>query len=98
MSVNLLRADDGRSIWADSFDVPASEVFAVQDQVSEAVISGLHLRLDAGQRDRLKKRFTEDPEAYQEFALGRSEEGRAGPGWGGNISSRRPATTREPSR
>ncbi len=83
VSVNLLRADDGSSIWAESFDVPASEVFAVQDQVSEAVVRGLRLHLDAGQRERLKKRFTENPEAYQEFVLGRSEEGRAGPGWGG---------------
>ncbi len=83
VSVNLLRVGDGRSIWAESFDVPASELFEVQDAVSEAVVRGLQLRLDPGQRDRLKKRFTQNPDAYQEFALGRSEEGRAGPGWGG---------------
>jgi TolB-like protein/tetratricopeptide (TPR) repeat protein len=83
VSVNLLSVADGRSIWADSFDVPSSEVFAVQDQVSDAVVQGLRIHLDAGQRDRMKKRFTDNPEAYQEFAIGRSAEGRAGPGWGG---------------
>jgi TolB-like protein len=83
VSVNLLNVGDGRSIWAESFDVPESEVFAVQDQVSDAVVRGLRLHLDAGQRDRLKKRFTDNPEAYQEFVIARSEEGKAGPGWGG---------------
>jgi TolB-like protein len=82
VSVNLLRAGDGRSIWAQSFDVPESEVFEVQDAVSEAVVRGLRLHLDPGQRDRMKKRYTRNPEAYQEFALGRSAEGRSGPGWG----------------
>ena len=31
--------DDGRSLWAESFDVPDSEVFEVQDAVSDAVVS-----------------------------------------------------------
>jgi serine/threonine protein kinase/tetratricopeptide (TPR) repeat protein len=83
VTVNLLRVDDGRSLWAESFDVPASEVFEVQDAVSEAVVSRLSLHLGPGQRDRMKKRFTQSPEAYLEFMLGRSVEGKAGPGWGG---------------
>ena len=82
-SVNLLTAADGRSIWTESFDVPASEVFEVQDAVSEAVVSRLRVRLDPGQRDRLRKRFTANPEAYQEFVLASSERDKAGPGWGG---------------
>ena len=84
VSVNLLRAGDGRSLWAESFDVPASEVFEVQDKVSESVVSRLRLHLEPAQRDRLKKRYTENPEAYQEFVLGASEEDKAGPGWGGD--------------
>ncbi len=84
VSVNLLGVGDGRSLWAESFDVPASEVFEVQDRVSEAIVSRLRLHLEPAQRDRLKKRFTDNPEAYQEFALAASEEGKAGPGWGGD--------------
>ncbi len=82
VSVNLLRADDGRSIWTESFDVPDTQVFEVEDAVSDAVVSRLQLHLEPVQRDRMKKRFTEDPEAYEAFVLGASEEGKAGPGWG----------------
>ena len=82
VSVNLLRVDDGRSLWAESFDVPAAEVFEVQDAVSDAVVDRLRLHLEPGQRDRMKKRFTQSPDAYQEFVLARSVEGKAGPGWG----------------
>jgi tetratricopeptide (TPR) repeat protein len=82
-SVNLLTAVDGRSIWTESFDVPASEVFEVQDAVSDAVVSRLRVQLDPAQRDRLKKRFTANPEAYQEFVVASSERDKAGPGWGG---------------
>jgi len=83
VSVNLLGARDGRSIWTESFDVPASEVFEIQDAVSEAVVSSLRLHLAPVQRDRLKKRFTDNPEAYEAYVLGASEEDRTGPGWGG---------------
>jgi eukaryotic-like serine/threonine-protein kinase len=83
VSVNLLRASDGRSIWTESFDVPYSQVFQVEDQVSDAVVSRLRLHLEPAQRNRLKKRFTDNPEAYEAFVLGVSEEGKSGPGWGG---------------
>ena len=82
VSVNLLRVGDGSSIWAESFDVPASEVFEVQDAVADAVVSRLRLHLNPNQRDLLKKRFTQNAEAYQEFVVGASEQGKAGPGWG----------------
>jgi adenylate cyclase len=80
VSVNLLRTRDGRSIWTESFDVPASEVFQVQDQVSEAVVTRLRVHVDPGQHDRMMKRYTENAEAYAAFTLGRSAFDKAGPG------------------
>ena len=88
VSVNLLRAGDGRSMWTESFDVPASEVFAVEDAVSDAVVSRLRLHLDPSQRDRLKKRFTENAEAYDAFARGLAEGDQSGPGTGGEHNVR----------
>ena len=88
MSVNLLRAGDGRSMWTESFDVPASEVFAVEDAVSDAVVARLRLHLDPSQRDRLKKRFTENAEAYDAFARGLAEGDQSGPGTGGEHNVR----------
>ena len=83
VSVNLLRTEDGRSIWTESFDVAESEVFQLEDSVSNAVVTRLRLRLEPGQRDRMNKRFTRNTEAYEQFVIGSNEFGKCGPGWGG---------------
>jgi TolB-like protein/aminoglycoside phosphotransferase (APT) family kinase protein/tetratricopeptide (TPR) repeat protein len=83
VSVNLLRAGDGRSIWTESFDVPESEVFELEDSVSNAVVTRLRLHLAPDQRDRMNKRFTQNTEAYEQFVIGSNEFGKCGPGWGG---------------
>ncbi len=75
-------------MWTESFDVPASEVFAVEDAVSDAVVARLRLHLDPSQRDRLKKRFTENAEAYDAFARGLAEGDQVGPGTGGEHNVR----------
>lgn len=41
--IRLLRAGDGRTLWKESFDVPASEATAIENAVFDAVAS--HLRL-----------------------------------------------------
>ena len=82
VSVNLLRAADGRSLWAESFDVRESEVFQVEDSVSNSVVARLRLHLEPSQRDRMNKRFTRNTEAYEQFVIGTSEFGKCGPGWG----------------
>src|SRR4051795_4758717 len=35
VSVNLLRTSDGVSLWADNFDLPMTDIFTIQDKVSE---------------------------------------------------------------
>jgi len=82
VSVNLLRSADGRSIWTESFDVPESEVFQVEDTVSNEVVARLRLRLAPEQRDRMNKRYTKNMEAYEQFVIGSREFGMSGPGWG----------------
>jgi len=86
VGVNLLSAPDGRSLWTESFDVPASEVFELQDAVSQSVVSRLRVHIDPSQRDRMKKRFTASPEAYEEFVLASRERDETGPGTGGEHS------------
>ncbi len=67
VSVNLLRTHDGASLWAESFDVPVTDFFAVQDEVGRQIVRRLSVSLTATERDRLGRRDTSSIEAYQYY-------------------------------
>ena len=64
VSVNLLRVQDGASLWADSFDMRFTDIFAIQDEVSREVVAKLRLKLSTTEQARLAKRHTTNPVAY----------------------------------
>ena len=73
VSVNLFRASDGSSIWNDKFDLNNSDIFAMQDTISQKVAAGLKLKLDPSQQARLAKNHTSNSEAYDYFVKGNAE-------------------------
>ena len=66
--VSLLRVEDAALLWADSFDLPASDIFTVQDEVSRQVASRLRAELTSAEEARLARRETTSPEAYDYYA------------------------------
>ncbi len=72
VSVNLLRTSDGTSLWADSFEVRAVDIFTIQDSISQQVASRLQLKLNAAQQARLGQHYTSNPEAYEYYLKGRT--------------------------
>ena len=70
VSVNLLRVSDGASLWADSFDMRASDIFTIQDTVAQQVVSRLQLRLDPPQQALLAKHDTTNAVAYEYYVKG----------------------------
>ena len=70
VNVNLLRVRDGASLWSDSFNVSASDLFATQDEIARKVAAGLRLRLNTSEQARLAKRYTTNPEAYEFYIRG----------------------------
>jgi serine/threonine-protein kinase len=71
VTVRMLRVEDGASLWADKFDADVTDLFSVQDSISERVAGALAVRLAGGERERLTKHHTENPEAYQLYLKGR---------------------------
>jgi serine/threonine protein kinase len=65
VSVNLLRASNGSSLWAESVDLPAADILDLQKDVSEKIADKLRLRL--GER-RIAGRRTSSPAAYEYYA------------------------------
>lgn len=50
VSAQLVRVADGINVWSDVFDESLSDVFSIQDRISDGVISGLKLHLASGSR------------------------------------------------
>ena len=71
VSVRLFRVSDGALLWAESFDERDTDIFALQDSISEKVANSLSLELNPDERDRLKRRSTENIEAYELYNKGR---------------------------
>ena len=70
VSVNLLRVRDGASLWAESFDMRFTDIFAIQDEVSKEAAARLKLKLSPSAQARLAKRHTTNPEAYSYYTKG----------------------------
>lgn len=70
VTVQLISLNDGKTIWSGKFDEHFTDIFAVQDSISEQVAGALALRFTAAERRRLRKRYTENTEAYQAYLTG----------------------------
>lgn len=69
--VRLLRVGDGSQLWSGTFDERFTNMFAVEDSISQQVASALELQLSGEERQQLTKRYTENGEAYQSYLKGR---------------------------
>ena len=67
ISAKLIRTSDGKQLWAGQFDEKFTDLFVVQDSISERVAAALKIRLGG----KLKKHSTENVEAYQLYMTGR---------------------------
>ncbi len=69
ITAQLVKASDGYHLWSQRFDREMTDVFAIQDEISQAIVEKLRIRL-TGSRP-LVKRHTENVEAYHLFLRGR---------------------------
>ncbi len=70
VTAQLLHVATGETLWAGKFDEPITDLFAVQDSISEQIARPLSLRMSETEKSRLNRRPTSDPEAYQDYLLG----------------------------
>ncbi|MCA1616761.1 MAG: winged helix-turn-helix domain-containing protein, partial [Acidobacteria bacterium] len=71
VTVQLVSVRDGAQLWAEKFDEQFTDIFAVQDRISEQVARALTLTLSSAEKELLTKHYTENSEAYQLYLKGR---------------------------
>jgi len=58
-------------VWAETYRGTMKDIFDIQEKVAAEIVQALQLRLSPDERQNLKKRFTENTEAYQLYLQGR---------------------------
>lgn len=71
ITVQLVRVSDGAALWAGTFDESFTNIFRVQDSISQQVTRALTVKLSGEEKELLAKRYTEDTEAYKLYLNGR---------------------------
>ena len=71
VTIQLVSVRDGAPLWAEKFDEHFTNIFAVQDRISEQVARSLTLSLSGTEKQLLTKHYTENSEAYQLYLKGR---------------------------
>ena len=64
VTVQLIDATTGRHLWAERYDRDLEDIFAVQDEITEAIVSTLPGRLEEAARDRAERKPTSNMTAY----------------------------------
>jgi TolB-like protein len=69
----LIDVESSAHIWADRFDRDLTDIFAVQDELTQEIISALKVKLTPEKKDRLGRKGAIDVEAYNLFLRGREQ-------------------------
>ena len=64
ITVQLIRASDSTHLWSEKYDRPLNDIFTVQDEIANAVVQALRIRLAGGTLSR-REGGTQSFEAYR---------------------------------
>jgi tetratricopeptide (TPR) repeat protein/predicted Ser/Thr protein kinase len=71
LSAQLINVADGAHLWSQTYDREVNSVFAIQDEISRAIVDVLKIRLLGDDRTAFVKRHTDNLEAYNAYTQGR---------------------------
>jgi TolB-like protein/Flp pilus assembly protein TadD len=102
VSAQLIDAKSDTHSWANSYDRPLDDVFAIQSDIAKAIANELRVKLSPSQSSALAAAPTHDTEAYDLYLRGEYEERQAESTYKDEIYDRaatfyRQALARDPS-
>jgi serine/threonine-protein kinase len=77
ITAQLIRISDGLHLWSQTYDRPADDIFAVQDDISQSILAALSSHITHGDSPRsTPPRHTRNLEAFDLYLKGKSEANR----------------------
>src|SRR5271170_1087195 len=72
VTAQLIRVDNGYHVWSETYDRKLDDIFKIQDEIADAVVAALKVRLlPAQQPSARNEQHTENLEAYNLYLQGR---------------------------
>ncbi len=73
ITAQLIDRETGGHLWAERFDRDLTDIFAVQDEVTQEIVSAMSVKLTNDEKDRLPQTTADNLEAYDYFLRGREQ-------------------------
>jgi serine/threonine protein kinase/Tfp pilus assembly protein PilF len=71
ITAQLIETRTGHSVWAERYDRQIEDVFAIQDEIAQAIARALKVVLTEKEKQEIKKAPTADVQAYDYYLRGR---------------------------
>jgi TolB-like protein/class 3 adenylate cyclase/Tfp pilus assembly protein PilF len=65
ITAQLIDVTDGTHLYSEKFDRVMEDIFAIQDEISLAILNAVKIKLFGANREAVLKRYTDNIEAYQ---------------------------------
>ena len=72
ITAQLIDGAAGDHVWAERYDRDLDDIFALQDEISEAIVKALKLKLLPQEKQAIERRGTDSAEAYDLYLAARS--------------------------
>ena len=73
INAQLIDGSTGKHLWADRFDRDLDDIFAIQDEISKAIVDALKVKLLPAEKKAIESRGTSNVEAYDLYLMARQQ-------------------------
>jgi adenylate cyclase len=71
ITAQLIDTREDNHLWAERYDRDLNDIFALQDEISRAIVAALKIKLLPEERKAIENRSTQNPKAYELYLLAR---------------------------
>jgi len=65
ITTQLIKIADGYYLWSETYDRKVNDLFAIQDEISSAIVNALKLRITSGEKRKMSERPIDNVPAYE---------------------------------
>jgi adenylate cyclase len=73
ITAQMIDGATGGHVWADRFDRDLTDIFAIQDEISKAIVAALRVKLLPAEKKAIETRGTSNVDAYNLYLMARQQ-------------------------